>query len=110
MGSCAVDRVSVLQGLQVNWEREPSVCQGGWGVAGCQGVAGCHSLGSLLSLQFSSLPPGAENCNCNLQGLVTDGVSFKLVNGGLQKTKCGYCRLQEKSPGFLSNCGLAKFK
>lgn len=30
MGSCAVDRVSVLQGLQVNWEREPSVCHGGW--------------------------------------------------------------------------------
>lgn len=54
MGSCAVDRVSVLQGLQVNWEREPSVCQGGWG------VAGGHGLGGLLSLQFNSLPPGAE--------------------------------------------------
>lgn len=53
---------------------------------------------------------GQKTAICNLQGLVTDGVSFKLVNGGLQKTKCGYCRLQEKSPGFLSNCGLAKFK
>lgn len=52
---------------------------------------------------------GQKTAICNLQGLVTDGVSFKLVNGGLQKIKCGYCTLQEKS-GFLSNCRLAKFK
>lgn len=44
---------------------------------------GGHGLGGLLSLQFNSLPPGAEKTAIsNLQeGLVIVDVSFKLQMG-----------------------------
>lgn len=77
MGSCAVDRVSVLQRLQVNWEREPSVCHGGWGVAG-----GSWSGRSAFPAIQQSTTRGRKTAISNLQeGLVIVDVSFKLQMG-----------------------------